>query len=178
MVCLQSIFKCKLPRLQLRGRKRPVSPRKAHGKICAPATKGLPRKHPIQGQVFSLCDLMRIKNREKGNGKLTAVVHLSKEVPELLKKTTLLLLIQKMKMNNIKTEITLKISTNSRYWNKYIVNCKVRRRQQHSRNDAYLQEIYNLLCALEVKMGFLSSPSLASKTTPHHHFWAPGWAEF
>lgn len=70
---------------------------------------------------------MKLNSREKGKGKLNVVINLSKDISELLNKTTLLLLIQRKKMNNIKKEITLKIPTNSRYLNEYTANCKILR---------------------------------------------------
>lgn len=65
---------------------------------------------------------MKLNSREKGKGKLNVVINLSKDILELLNKTTLLLLIQRQKMNNIKKEITLKIPTNGSYLNKYTAN--------------------------------------------------------
>lgn len=70
---------------------------------------------------------MKLNSREKAKGKLNVVINLSKDISELLNKITLLLLIQRKKMNNIKEEITLKIPTNGRYLNKYTTNYKVLR---------------------------------------------------
>lgn len=51
---------------------------------------------------------MKIKSRGEKKRKLNVVINLSKEVPVLLNKTILLLLIQRKKMNKIKREITFK----------------------------------------------------------------------
>ena len=54
---------------------------------------------------------MKIKSRKKGKGKLNVMINLSKEAPEILNKTfTILLQIQRKKMNRIKRKITFKLS--------------------------------------------------------------------
>lgn len=54
---------------------------------------------------------MKIKSRKKGNGKLNGVINLSKEVPEILHKTSILLLLsQRKKTNRIEREIAFKFS--------------------------------------------------------------------